>query len=319
MIEKLPLLAWPFRHALTTLIFHRVLPVSDPLRPGEPDPELFDRLMNFLARNFVVLPLVEAVDLLKHGNLPKRACCITFDDGYADNLSIALPILEKYRLPAMVFVATGYLDGGRMFNDTVIDAIAQSRLQRLDLREIDLGMHDIATMEARQDVIAAILQQIKYRPPEQRSSDVARFLELPQCGALPTDIMLTSRQVAELSARGIEIGGHTINHPILTSVQDDVAKHEIIAGKHRLEQITGKPIQTFAYPNGQPNKDYAARHATMVREAGFKLAVSTAQGVGSETSDIFQLPRFTPWGGTLMRKSCQLLKNARRRKEDSAC
>lgn len=318
MYEFFPLLAWPRRQTLTTLIFHRVLPAHDPLRPSEPTATDFESFIAYLAKYFQVLPLRTAVELLREEKLPRRACCITFDDGYADNLTVALPILEKYRLPATVFVATGYLDGGRMFNDTVIDAIAQSRLTRLDLCEIDLGVHDITTTEARQAAIAAILRLLKYRSPEQRSRDVARFMELAHCGALPTDIMLTSEQVVELSARGVEIGGHTVNHPILTSVEDEVAKNEIITGKRRLEEITGKPVPTFAYPNGQPNKDYAARHAAMVKEAGFELAVSTAHGVGSATSDLFQLPRFTPWGGTLSRKSAQLVGNARRSKEDSA-
>lgn len=318
MIEFFPLLAWPRRQALTTLIFHRVLAAHDPLRPSEPTTEDFECFMAYLARNFRVMPLRLAVALLREGSLPKRACCITFDDGYADNLTIAQPILEKYGLPATVFIATGYLDGGRMFNDTVTDAIALSPLHSLDLRDIDLGEHDITTTGARQVTIATILKQLKYRPLEKRSQDVARFLELAECGALPTDIMLTSEQVRVLSARGVEIGGHTVSHPILTSVTDDVAKREIMAGKQRLEEITGKPVLTFAYPNGQPNRDYAARHVAMVREAGFELAVSTACGVGGDSSDFHQLPRFTPWGRTQLRKSAQLLGNARCCKEDIA-
>ena len=320
MIESLPLLAWPpFRQALTILIFHRVLAVPDPLRPGEPDVAGFDRFMGFIARHFDVLPLRDAAARLKQGRLPRRACCISFDDGYADNLTIALPILEKYRLPATVFIATGYLDGGRMFNDAVIDAIAATGHPRLDLTGIGLGEHALAGFEARRAAIAAILEQLKYRPPEQRRENVARLLELADGGPLPTDIMLTAAQVKALSQRGIEIGGHTVNHPILASVEDDVARQEITAGKQRLETITGKPVLTFAYPNGRPHRDYAARHVAMVRELGFELAVSTAHGVGNPESDVFQLPRFTPWGATNLRRSAQMLRNAWTGKAVTAC
>jgi len=122
MIEALPLLAWPAHQlVLTIFAYHRVLPMPDPLRPGEVVAEVFEEQMRFLSRHFAVLPLLEAARLLQKRNLPARACCITFDDGYADNLTVAQPILEKYQLPATVFVATGYLDGQRMFNDTVID------------------------------------------------------------------------------------------------------------------------------------------------------------------------------------------------------
>lgn len=310
MIEKLPLLFWPRRQTLTTLIFHRVLPALDPLRPGEPDPVRFDQLMRFIAGNFAVLPLPEAVDRLQNGNLPRRACCITFDDGYADNLTIALPILEKYRLPATVFVATGYLDGGRMFNDAVIDAIALSRKDQLDLRKLDLGLYRLGTNEEKLAAVSAILNRIKFSPPELRDQHVAGILEAAACGPLPTDIMLTSRQVKELAKRGVEIGGHTVAHTILTTLDNERALEEIKIGKQQLEAITGKPVTSFAYPNGKPVRDYAEHHVPLVKAAGFKRAVSTASGVGVCDCDIFQLPRFTPWGGSEFRIAAQLVRNA---------
>lgn len=315
MISTFPLLAWPFRQALSILIFHRVLPRRDPLRPGEPSVEDFDWFMSYLAGHFKVLPLTQAVDLLRTGTLPRWACCITFDDGYADNLTMAQPVLEKYRLPATVFIATGYLDGGRMFNDAVIDAVALTRRQELDLRHIELGQHAIATLQDRQSAIISIIRQLKYRVPERRNRDVANIIECAECGDLPTDIMLTSRQVAELSASGVEIGGHTVNHPILTSVKDDVASYEIAAGKRRLEELTGKSIRTFAYPNGRPCQDYAARHVAIVKEIGFDLAVTTSHGTSSRESDVFQLPRFTPWGNSALKWGGMLARNAWRRGE----
>jgi peptidoglycan/xylan/chitin deacetylase (PgdA/CDA1 family) len=310
MIEGLPLLAWPVhRQALTILIFHRVLPAPDPLRPGEPVAETFDLQMKFLAGHFAVLPLLEAVERLRRRALPRRACCITFDDGYADNLTVAQPILQAHRLPATVFVATGYLDGGRMFNDAVIDAIARAG-PVLDLRQLGLGRHPLATVAERRAAVADILQQLKYRPPVERDAGVERLVELAGCEALPRDIMLTSDQVRELSRRGIEIGGHTVAHTILTTLDDDRARQELSAGKQRLEAIIGRPVRTFAYPNGRPERDYAARHAVMIREAGFDLAVTTASGVANPESDVFQLPRFTPWGASVTMFGARLMRNA---------
>ncbi len=321
MIEALPLLAWPpFRQPLTILIFHRVLRETDPLRPGEPAATSFARFMGFLARHFAVLPLREAVAQLQQGRLPKRACCITFDDGYADNLTVALPILETYSLPATVFVTTGYLDGGRMFNDTVIDAVARTREKTLDLQGIGLGDHVLSSVDERRAAVGAILETLKYRSPEQREADVTRLVELAKCGPLPNDIMLTREQVAELARRGVEIGGHTVSHPILTSVTDDRARDEMAVGKERLEAITGTPVLTFAYPNGRPQRDYAACHVTMARELGFELAVSTAHGVGSPGGcDIFQLPRFKPWGASNLMLGARMMRNAWTRKVVTAC
>jgi peptidoglycan/xylan/chitin deacetylase (PgdA/CDA1 family) len=311
MIESLPLLAWPQRQTLTTLIFHRVLPSPDPLRPGEPDAARFDQLMRFIAGNLVVLPLFEAVDRLQSGALPRRACCITFDDGYADNLAIALPILEKYKLPATVFVATGYLDGGRMFNDAVVDAIALTKTDLLDLRSFDLGLYPLASNEDKLAAVSAILNRIKFSAPDLRNQQVAGILEATACGPLPDDIMLTSQQVRELAERGVEIGGHTVAHTILTTLDDERALDEITQGKQRLEAITGKPVTSFAYPNGKPGRDFARHHVPLVKAAGFARAVSTAIGVGVSDSDVYQLPRFTPWGHNELRIAAQLVRNAR--------
>lgn len=320
MIESLPLLAWPpVGQPLTILIFHRVLAVEDDLRPGEPAAEEFARLMGYLARYFTVLPLREAVMRMRQGCLPKRACCLTFDDGYADNLTIALPILESHQLPATVFIATGYLDGGRMFNDVVIDAVAQVADPVLDLRAMGLGMHQLATPADRRATIATILEQLKYRPPEQREADVMKLLELADCGPLPDNIMLTTVQVGELSRRGVEIGGHTVSHPILTSLADEKARQEMATGKLQLESIIGKPVTSFAYPNGRPHRDYAERHVAMAKDLGFELAVSTAHGVGKRNGDVFQLPRFTPWRSSMTMLGARMMRNAWTGKAAAAC
>ena len=116
------------RARLSVLIFHRVLPEPDPLFPDEMHARRFDVLCGWLTSWFKVLPLDEAVARLKAGTLPARAVCITFDDGYADNHHVALPILRRHGLVATFFIATGFLDGGRMWNDTVIEAIRACKM-----------------------------------------------------------------------------------------------------------------------------------------------------------------------------------------------
>lgn len=311
MITSLPLLGWPLhRQALTILVYHRVLTEWDPLRQGELVAEVFDEQVHFLSKNFAVLPLLEAVSLLKQGKLPRRACCITFDDGYADNLTVALPILKQYDLPATVFIATGYLDGQRMFNDAVIDAIALAERPELDLRELDLGQHCLETQKDRQLAVVSILRKFRYRTPEAREQALPQLFELVGCDRLSAGTMLSRDQVRDLAGQGVEIGAHTVNHPILTSIDDNRAMDEMISGKLQLEELTGRPVKVFAYPNGQPHKDYALRHVAMARDAGFELAVTTARGVSNPHSDIFQLPRFAPWGISEARWAVQLTKNA---------
>lgn len=279
---------------LTVLIFHRVLTEFDPLRPSEPTASEFEERMRWIAENFVVLPLASAAAALQEDRLPRRALCITFDDGYADNHDVALPILRKLGLHATFFIATGYLDGGRMFNDTVIEAIRQARDTVLDIDDFGLGVHALATLEERRAAIDRILPRVKYLPIGQREAVAGTIAE--RVGArLPDNLMMSSEQVAALHAAGMHIGGHTVMHPILAGIPLESARDEIGAGRERLEEITGAPVRLFAYPNGRPLRDYRREHAALVRELGFDAAVSSAWGSTRAGADLFQIPRFTPW------------------------
>ena len=117
---------------LVILMYHRVLPEFDPLRPDDITLPVFARCMRTLKRFFNVVPLSEAVDGLRKGLLPRRSVAITFDDGYADNVTSAAPVLAELGLPATVFVTSGFLDGGRMWNDTVIESIRRTAGNSID-------------------------------------------------------------------------------------------------------------------------------------------------------------------------------------------
>src|SRR6185312_13216790 len=130
------------------LMFHRVLPQKDPLLASEPDAATFSALMELVTSHFNVLRLSDAMARLRARKLPPRAVCITFDDGYANNHAVALPILRARQVPATVFVASGFLDGGRMFNDTIIESLRRAPAS-LDLRDIGLGSYRLTDDSTR--------------------------------------------------------------------------------------------------------------------------------------------------------------------------
>ncbi|HEY7238252.1 MAG TPA: polysaccharide deacetylase family protein [Burkholderiales bacterium] len=280
--------------ALSVLAYHRVLPRPDPLLPGEPDAAEFEARMRWLRANFNVLPLGAAVEALREDRLPRRALCITFDDGYADNHGVALPILRRLALPATFFVATGFLDGGCMFNDLVIEAVRRARGPHLRLEDIGLGHYALATVEQRVRAIDAILSRLKYFQPGQRQQ-VAAEIARRAGAAVPADLMMTSDQVRSLHQAGMSVGAHTVNHPILAEIPAAEARNEMAQSRARLEDITGAPVRLFAYPNGVPLRDYRREHAELARALGFEAAVSCAWGAARSGDDVFQLPRFTPW------------------------
>jgi len=296
---------------LSILIYHRVLAAPDPIFPNEVTAGVFNAQMSRLKSVFNVLPLSEAVARLQAGTLPARAACITFDDGYADNLTLATPILKKHGLHATFFIATAFLNGGRMFNDSIIEALRRSPLPNLNLDELGLGRFDISNNQAKAQAIGQILPQVKYLALDAREDKVARIAALAQCGTLPKDLMMTTEQLKALHATGMEIGGHTARHPIIATLDNDSVRAEIMAGKVFLENTLNSRVRLFAYPNGKPGTDYLPAQAAIVRELGFDAAVSTQWGSATQASDVFQLPRFTPWSPQPLRFVPMLLGNLR--------
>ena len=180
-------LAGPFNYAvfgfagtlaspgLSILLFHRVHAQADTLFPDEPDAQRFDQLMRMVARSFRVMPLTAAAARLEQHTLPPRSLAITFDDGYADNAEVALPILKRHGLSATFFVATGFLDGGRMWNDSIIECIRLCAQTEIDLSEFGLGVRAIGTSTERRSCIDELLRQTKYLDQRAREQAVQRL------------------------------------------------------------------------------------------------------------------------------------------------
>jgi peptidoglycan/xylan/chitin deacetylase (PgdA/CDA1 family) len=279
------------------LIFHRVHAEPDPLFPDEVDARRFDVLCGWLRSWFNVVPLEEGVQRLRAGTLPRRSAAITFDDGYADNHDVALPILKRHGLHATFFIATDFLDGGCMWNDCVVEAIRRSRLDSLDLGLLGLpglGALDLGTPDSRRQAIGPLLGQLKYLPHERRAEVAARIAGLAQV-ELPCDLMMDQRRLKAMVESGMDLGGHTASHPILARLDDWAAQREIERGRDALRERTGTAPRLFAYPNGRPERDFIARDVELVRAAGFRAAVTTAPGVCTARHSELMLPRFTPW------------------------
>lgn len=295
---------------LSILIFHRVHAARDPLFPDEPDIARFDEIVGWVKHWFNVIPLQDAIHRLKSGTLPARAAAITFDDGYADNLICATPVLKKHGLQATFFIATGFLDGGRMWNDTVIESVRSASKVSIDCGALGLGTLSIARIEEKRAALAVLIPAIKHLPVAQRSESVDRIAEAC-AGDLPTNLMLTSEQVRKMRDEGMGIGAHTVTHPILAKLDDRVVCQEIADSRTCLEGILKERIGLFAYPNGKLGSDYHKGHAEIIKSLGFDAAFATNWGNCNAASDLYQLPRFTPWDAVRWRFGLRLLMNTR--------
>ena len=293
---------------LCVLNYQRIMAGPDPLLDGEPDAAAFDWQMQLLKQCFNVLPLHEAVQMLATERMPSRAVAISFDDGYRSIHDLALPILVKHGLPATVFVTTGHMvDDGSMWNDMILEAMRRLPPVPLDLRMLGLQAYPMGSAAERKQAAGILTERCKYMTPPERTRFTDHLQNLAG-GSLRQDLMLTADMLRTLTRNQVEIGGHTVNHPILTRLEDDVAQREIAENKAQLEHIIGQPLRLFAYPNGKRPLDYDERHVAMVAQAGYAAAFTTVGRAATAAYSPFEIPRRRPWDTTPLLFAVRLLR-----------
>lgn len=291
------------RGKLSILIYHQVLAEPDPMRPSEPTAAVFDWQMRLLRDYFTPLSLDQALVHLQQNTLPDNAVCVTFDDGYSNNLTVAAPILAKYGIPATVYVATGFSQGRNMWNDRLIHLFATAQQQlRLDDETLALGdWHDRRTKAQHW------LKQLKYLPIAERLQCIERYYRQNNATEQPA-LMMTPAQLTQLADLGVTIGAHTVNHPILKVMPEQQQQQEITESKQQLESWLDKPVRHFAYPNGVEDVDFDDTTVKLVQQAGFSSAVITNWGVSTPQTPQFKLKRFTPWDKNAAKFHVRLIK-----------
>jgi phosphatidylinositol alpha-1,6-mannosyltransferase len=293
---------------LTVLLFHKVPLAADPLTPTEPTFSQFEHILDFLQENASVLPLADAATALTSGKLPKKAVALTFDDGYDEWLATASPALRARNMHATFFVTTEQLEGSALWHERIIAAVRALPDTGARLPYGFGSYADLRQTGSRIRLISELQERLKYAPLPERLVAI-EMIEAQARSPLVWPKPFDRDSVRALHSQGFEIGGHTISHPILNECSDAQARQEIAGCKEELEHIVGGKVNAFAYPNGRPMKDYEGRHVAMVKACGYKLAVATSGGAARLDSDIFQLPRFTPWGATRERMALQLARN----------
>jgi phosphatidylinositol alpha-1,6-mannosyltransferase len=296
------------RAKLTILLFHKVPMRADPLTPAEPELSQFEHILDFMQENASVLPLSEAVRALTNGTLPRKAVAITFDDGYVEWLTTVSPALHARNLPATFFVTTEQLDGQTLWHERIIAAVRALPDYGARLPYGFGGFSDLSQQSSRIQLVRELQERLKYAPLSERLGAI-EVIEAQARLPLARPKAFDRQSVRELNSQGFEIGGHTISHPILNECSDQDAMREIGSCKEELESIIGGSVDAFAYPNGRPVMDYEGRHVAMVKACGYKAAVATSGGAASQASDVYQLPRFTPWGATNERVALQVARN----------
>lgn len=297
------------------LIYHRVgRETTDPQLLCV-TPEHFAEHLELLSERYQPMPLGQLIGAARASEAPRRAVAVTFDDGYADNLSTAKPLLDRYGVPATVFVASGYAARGRPFwwDELGWLLLGPGRLPRIlaiaiggetlswDLgeeAEYDGDSGDWTILDEdrgpRQRVyrwLGARLRLLddpdREQALEQLRSLAGRLGGQPSAEARP----LTLEELAVLGDGGlVAIGAHTVTHPALSALPPARQREEIAGSKAELEAALGRPVFSFSYPYGTL-ADFDGTTVSLVRGAGFESASANIPGRVGPTTDPFRIPR----------------------------
>lgn len=276
------------RSAVTVLMYHRVLEDAD--CADYPFPSIvmprtsFEAQLDYLAEHARVLTVAAALrELRANPQSAKPMVCLTFDDGYVDNVEIAAPLLEARGLRGTFFITAGAVQARTpLWYDRAAELWSLVGPRKVNELAHQLSADPAPTLRDRESWI----EWLKVIPNEQRS-EMIRLLEAAGGDTVSPCPLMTADQVRRLASQGHEIGSHTLSHPILTTMDADERRAEVNGAKSLLEEWTGTKVSGFCYPNG----DYDASVARQLCDAGHEYACTTVAGRNDRHTDRFELRR----------------------------
>jgi peptidoglycan/xylan/chitin deacetylase (PgdA/CDA1 family) len=297
----------------TVLLYHSIAdPGADPWAL-DVSPAHFDAHLQVLVRHWRPMSLEALLDRLDDGAVPEDGVALTFDDGYANGLHTALPLLDRYGIPATFFLPSGLIGrDGECWWDT---------LETMVLGGEPLPAHadfDIEGTRVCFDLDESARTRTGGRwlawdpPPTPRQALYLRLWHLmldlaPDArhralgvvrdwtGASPHGRSRRRPLSVEDAVRLgrsplVHVGAHTVSHPRLSGLGETAQRQEIEDGRQQLERLLATEVRLFAYPFGG-TRDYTPETVSLVQAAGYRAACANAGGTVGAASDRYQLPR----------------------------
>jgi len=286
------------RHKVLIVMYHGVTNLSTPLFCWWQLPfEKFEWQINFLKKNYTILPLREVAEKLRRNEtLPENVAVITFDDGYRNNLTVAYPLLKKLGIPATIFLATDFIGSKNLlWHDLLYFIVRKTKKQALDLTKHGQASYDLSTPVKRRfavDQISDYLKTVsldeKYKILEKIRSDLDQegFLE-----NFPDFEMLRWEEVKAMADEGlVDFGGHSCKHEILSKLSTPSLKEEIVTSCKKVQK-NDEPTM-FAYTNGR-RQDFDERAKAILVDENALCALTTISGLNSASQDMYELKRIS--------------------------
>jgi len=302
------------------LLYHRVCDLSSDPQLLCVSPQHFAEHLKVLKMQYRIIRLKDLVRAIQNGRIPERTVVLTFDDGYTDNLYEVRPLLENLKIPATVFIETNQITSGKEFWWDELERLLLQPGKLPETLELSINgtnylwklgksanysedeylyhKHWNVTIEnnptPRQRLYRSVCQLL--RPLSEHKRQIVLDKLLTWADSNPTvretHRTLTPDEVFQLADNElIEVGAHTVTHPVLSRLPKVEQQNEIQKSKICLEEILGHSVPSFSYPYGTLN-DYTMETVDIVSDAGFACACSNYPGIVWRRTDLFQLPRF---------------------------
>lgn len=288
-----------FRGLGSALMYHRVIDTDTP--PAAPPPSLhlavtkrrFEEQLLFLTKNFNPISLRVACERLAAGKLEQDSVILTFDDGYRDNLTVALPLLEKYSVPATIFITTGFIETKHLpWWYEYEQLVSTAKALEFSWNGNRYSWH-LNTPENRYTAMTAIGSMLGQVSSREQSLLLDVIREQSNVQELKNEEFLSWDEIKFLSKHPlIEIGAHTHSHPVLNTLSTEDLSHELQHAREILTNIISKPIDFFTYPYGS-RVQVGIREFDAAYRAGYKAALTSRYGhlFGSHRDRMLTLPR----------------------------
>lgn len=276
------------------LCYHRIGMGGAPIYSEMPA-RLFRAHMRFLRKHYRVVSLNTLLEELANPAISGPAVAVTFDDGYGDLYREALPALVDYKIPATVYLTVGCIETGEIaWYDRIFLALQHAPCEIFDFTLEGPRSFSLSTRTKRLSAAVEIITWMRTLPDSVRQKRAAALQT--SLGPLPKSQlesrMLNWSQVHKMQDAGVSFGCHTMTHPVVSSLDPEGLKHELVDSKRLLEKRLGAPVFDFAYPFGKPQEMSSAAETVLV-ESGYRSAVTTTAGLNVPGIDTYRLRRIS--------------------------
>ncbi|MFT5249442.1 MAG: peptidoglycan/xylan/chitin deacetylase (PgdA/CDA1 family) [bacterium] len=272
------------------LMYHRLTDCK--VIPGI-ELQTFEWQLQFLCKHYQVVSVEEINDDIKNNCIRANKIAITFDDGYVDFYEKAWPLLKKYNVPASIYITTDFIDKKIwMWPDKIRQLLRETRCKALKLPSGEKLLLTETDFDKNWNLIADYCLGVSELKRESYLVQLSSLLNVALSNIPPNEYSsLTWEQLSEMHQEGLDIGSHTLTHPILTNIHKEQLRCELLESKQMIETKLEAEVAGICYPNGM-SSDVSVAVTKAAKNCGYSYGL-IAYSENEPYQDEFRIDRIS--------------------------